>query len=248
MSVNDIAGVKYCPGGGLPTFEYSEYKPRCSKTERTRFIYRGDEAKDVYETGRMEGVPGVHGDGGEAGDHDVREGGAQAGGDVLGDGYGIPQEEEAIPTEQFAKLTIRELIADWNARDNVPEQEGGGGEAVWPRRKSDRFIQLSSVFEGQDSGAQGGTVLEHLPVDLKQQKPSFKNFSEVTGWLAGTSLGANQNLKITNQEKVCVVRKGVQVRDGKRERDDELEVSNFLPVLPGRHKKVKVSPGSSNNQ
>ena len=51
VSINDIAGVKYCPGGGLPTFEYSEHKPRCSKTERTHFIYRGDKAKDVYETG-----------------------------------------------------------------------------------------------------------------------------------------------------------------------------------------------------
>ena len=114
------------------------------------------------------------------------------------------------------------------------------------------------MFEGQDSGAQGGTELEHLAVDLKQQKQNFKNFSEIRGWLAGTLLGANQHLKIKNQEKVCVVRKCVRGRDGfllaeittngKRERDDELEVSNFLPVLPGRHKKVKVSPGSSNNQ
>ena len=44
-SSNDTSGIKYCPGGELPKYEYVEYKPRCSKTRRTTFVYMQDKTK-----------------------------------------------------------------------------------------------------------------------------------------------------------------------------------------------------------
>ena len=218
-SIYDVTGIKYCPGENLPTYQYMEYKPRCSSTKNTTFMYvpdvgimpksvttKPEEMEVGIDVNRLEETRGT-----------------------------------AIADTEFT--SVKEMVEEWDKKFTLEDQvetvnkEG----AKMDRRTSDRFKRLTMCFERSEQGVVG--VSEEAEIlDSKDEvtdKPTYpatiSNFSDVCSKL---------NISRPRKQKLCVVRReGSSLArfstNEKRVRDSGCE-SN-LPVSLN-WKKLKVSP------
>jgi hypothetical protein len=143
-SNNDIPEIKNCPGGGLPVYRFSGYKPSCSRRQDPTLY--NPQISTINET--------------------------------------------------FPETNIYKLIADWEGgREKLEIGREGEGEVKSQRRKSDRFIHLSSQFERQNVGGGGG--------EGKLPKMGSKLDSEILSFW-----GEGGKREIRKPRKVRVVRRG----------------------------------------
>jgi hypothetical protein len=151
-SVNDIPGLKYCPGGDLPVYTFVGYKPSTSAKKDPTLVEL--QVQNIVEN--------------------------------------FPEAE---------KSNISKLIAEWEGRGHQSEDSLKGEEEQLKRRKSEKFQNLSSLFELQ-SGGTGGRERNLADLGSVDNLPTF-NFSGVGG-----------RPKLPRQRKVRVLRK---VSGGERE-------------------------------
>ena len=98
-----MTGIKYCPGGELPGYDYVEYKPRCSKTKRTTFLYVQDKTKpEVLVEQEM----------------DVSTQFRQDEAKVIV--YG-PEERTNFVSAERQFLSVKERVEDWDRLNSVEE-------------------------------------------------------------------------------------------------------------------------------
>ena len=218
-SIYDVTGIKYCPGENLPTYQYMEYKPRCSSTRSTTFMY----------------VPDVG----------TRPKSVTTKPEEMEVGIDVNRLEEtrgtAIADTEFT--SVKEMVEEWDKKFTLEDQVDTVNQegARMDRRTSDRFKRLTMCFERSEQGVVGvseeAEILESkVEVTDKPTYPAtILNFSDVC---------SKFNISIPRKQKLCVVRReGSSLAristNEKRVRDGECE--SYLPVSLN-WKKMKVSP------
>ena len=166
---NDIEGVKYCPGGELPRYEFISNKPSCSRREDWRL--------------KIKPVRGERG--GEGGGVNTQTASMR----------NIVQSEQPdleYINKEFSAINIKELINSWENKERnilvLEKEEGEGGK---PRRKSENFVHLSNLFEMGSIGKERGEAV--TGADQGCDNPMYEptNFSQNSklgrevGWVVG---------------------------------------------------------------
>ena len=162
---------------------------------------------------------------------------------------------------EFSALNIRELIISWeNKEKNILDiKEGEGGR---PRRKSENFVNLSSLFERESIGEARGEAVTgaeqgcdnpaYEPAGLTQNSNLIGNEGVMEGQL-GILPESNLIIRPTIEENVrvsCVLRQNrverrgalslADIRSQPTNRKRARDTSGEYPGLPGTPtKKVK---------
>ena len=131
----NVNEIKYCPGENLPAYQYFEYKPRCSKTKNTTFVYVQDvETMPKSVTTHPEEMEVV----------------------IV---VNRLEEEENNTMADTKFISVMEMVEDWDRMTTVEDQvefkDKKEGYKV-NRRTSDRFRSLTNCFEKSEQQGVGG--------------------------------------------------------------------------------------------
>ena len=219
--INNVPGLKYCPGGELPVYEYTEYKPRCSKTRRTNYVY-------VQEVVPNDNI---------LEEHEMEKSTKFEQGEAMDIVY-VPEERKD------QAYTVKVMVENWDRKEEMMEMVEM--ETPNPRRISENFKNLRSIFEKSDAGGiyEGGPELvqseSSVPDKIHPHLPKFKNFTEILGKFSQGDIKKSR----PRQQKLCVVRQGVLglvklSTNEKRDRESDMN----LPGLKTKKMRVlNVSP------
>ena len=189
VSINDERGIKYCPGDELPRYQYVEYKPRCSKTRSTTFVYRQDKTMpEVQLEQEMAVSTQPEQDVTKVIVHEPEER-KKLSTFVYMQDKTMPEvqlEQEmdvsTYPEQDMAKLimhepeegrdlskteahllSVKERVEEWDRLNTVEEVGEPTKEMVnKTRRSSDRFMRLAENFERSGLGLEGEGELSEL--------------------------------------------------------------------------------------
>ena len=212
----------------LPAYQYFEYKPRCSKTKNTTFVYVQDvETMPKSVTTHPEEMEVV----------------------IV---VNKLEEEENNTMADTRFISVMEMVEDWDRMTTVEDQvefkDKKEGYKV-NRRTSDRFRSLTNCFEKSEQQGVGGSDGVEILGSYSEltDKPTYTN--DMFRYSTFTEMGRKSETKLNilrpRKQKLCVMRKesslsllGVISSNGKRVR--EVECENNLPVSRNK-KKLKVS-------
>ena len=237
VSSYDIMGIKYCPGGELPKYEYVEYKPRCSKSKRTTFEYVQDRCKPEIQVEQ---------------EMDVSTQPRQDEANMI---VYEPEEGRNLVNTEAHFLSVRERIEDWDRLNSMEEVMETAKEVVsTARRSSDRFRRLAGCFEKSAQGVEGESELSELSganfkmaENTHSQFPRFSNFTDILAQFSPGGVKKHIKIPRLRQQKLRVGREGSILLDDRSTNGKRVfaSVGNYrdYPGFEDRsNKKLKVSP------